>query len=313
VVRLVSVPDSGKLWQAQFDIASRDLFYGPGGKQEEPHGTFTFVKEDLNGTNPKIVVKDGQQVIWGVKMGDEARPETVAARILWAVGYFADKDYFASLIHVRGLPLRLHRGKQFVGPDGSLRNVRLKRYSQDDERLAGNWEWGKNPFTGTRELNGLRAMMALINNWDVTDENTAIHERTHPAGVVERYYLIGDLGSSFGSPKLTWPMRKARGNLEVYRRSKFIEKAMPNYVDFQAPAGASLFFLGTPREYFNKRRTRWIGRHIPRTDVRWIGQILAELKADQIRDAFRAAGYTAPEVESFASTVENRIRALNEL
>src|SRR5262245_12362723 len=53
------------LWQEPADIASRDLYYGPGGKQHAPRGTtFTFAKEDLNGSNPKFTVHDEAGVKW---------------------------------------------------------------------------------------------------------------------------------------------------------------------------------------------------------------------------------------------------------
>jgi len=58
---------------------------------------------------------------------------------------------------------------------------------------------------------------------------------------------------------------------------------------------------------------RWIGRNIPRDDVRWIAQILAQLSPEQIRDAFRAGGYTPDEVEGFSKVVEGRIAQLNKL
>ncbi len=32
------------------------------------------------------------------------------------------------------------------------------------------------PFEDTREWNGLRVMMALMNNWDLKDENNAIYD-----------------------------------------------------------------------------------------------------------------------------------------
>ena len=51
-------------------------------------------------------------------------------------------------------------------------------------------------FTGTRELNGLRVMMALINNWDLKDENNAIY-REKP--VRDQIYEVSDLGASFGT------------------------------------------------------------------------------------------------------------------
>jgi hypothetical protein len=42
------------LWRDPGDVASRNFFYGPGGKAHEPRGTFTSDKEGLNGTNPKF-------------------------------------------------------------------------------------------------------------------------------------------------------------------------------------------------------------------------------------------------------------------
>src|SRR5215467_11589787 len=64
------------LWRQPTNIGSRDLFYGPGGEADAPHTVFTFVEEDLHGTQPKFEVKDENGVKWKVKMGLEARPET---------------------------------------------------------------------------------------------------------------------------------------------------------------------------------------------------------------------------------------------
>src|SRR5579864_6106369 len=161
------------LWREPIDIATRNLFYGPGGKEHEPHGPFTFVDEDLEGSNPKFNVRDAGDGKWKVKMGAEARPETVASRLVWAVGYFANEDYFVQDLPVAEMP-KLHRGQKEVDPDGTVHDVRLKRHSKGEEKI-GEWQWANNPFSGTRELNGLRVMMALINNWDLKDENNAIY------------------------------------------------------------------------------------------------------------------------------------------
>src|SRR5215469_5118273 len=77
------------LWRRPNDIASRNLFYGPGGEEDAPHSTLTFVKEDLSGTSPKFDVRDENGVKWKVKLGAEARPEVVATRFVWAMGYSA--------------------------------------------------------------------------------------------------------------------------------------------------------------------------------------------------------------------------------
>ena len=46
------------VWQDPGNIASRDLYYGPGGEKHQPVGPFTFEKEDLDGSNPKFVAHD---------------------------------------------------------------------------------------------------------------------------------------------------------------------------------------------------------------------------------------------------------------
>src|SRR5215469_15144797 len=146
------------LWRQPDDIASRNLFYGPGGEEDAPHSAFTFVKEDLSGTSPKFDVRDENGVKWRVKLGVEARPEVVATRLVWAVGYSANEDYFLPELRVLGLPANLHRGRNFIGPGGLVRNVRLKR-DVEGEKKIGDWRWRQNPFAGTRELSGLRVMM----------------------------------------------------------------------------------------------------------------------------------------------------------
>ena len=293
-------------WSQPEDIGSRDLFYGPGGPGHQPQGPYTFVKEDLDGSNPKFVVRDRAGVKWKVKLGVEARPETAATRLLWAVGYYANEDYFLPELNVESMPARLHRGQKLVEPDGSMRNVRLKR---EDEKKAGNWEWRQDPFSGTREWNGLRVMMAVINNWDLKDSNNAVYQDSGSGSI----YMISDLGASFGTDEAAWPLRKAKGNLESYSRSKFIRREDANTVDFYLPGRPRFVWLVRPGEYVRRLHLRWIGRNIPRADARWIGDLLSHLSDRQIHDAFRSAGYSAQEIDGFSKIIERRIAMLNEL
>jgi len=103
----IDVSHNAVLWSAPDDIKSRNLYYGPGGEQDEPHTVYTFEVEDMKGTNPKFVVHDENGVKWKVKMGYEARPETVASRLVWAVGYNTNEDYFLPEMHVEGMPAHL--------------------------------------------------------------------------------------------------------------------------------------------------------------------------------------------------------------
>ncbi len=300
--------ENGRLvfWQDPGDIASRDLFNGPGGEEHQPHGPYTFEKEDLDGSNPKFVVRDRDGVKWKVKLGVEARPETVATRIVWAVGYSANEDYFLPDLRVENMPVHLHRGQKLIAADGSMHNVRLKR---EDEKKLGDWQWREDPFTGTREWNGLRVMMAVLNNWDLKDENNSVYRN----GDSERVYMVSDLGASFGTTAASLPLSKAKGNLESYSHSKFIRRSRAATVDFYVPGSPTLLYVFYPWEYFRRLSMRWIGKDIPRADAHWIGELLSHLSARQIQEAFRAAGYSQQDGEAFTNVVQRRITMLSEL
>ena len=302
------------LWQAPNNIRSRDLFNGPGGKDHTPASTYTFIKEDLNGSHPKFDVRDPNDVKWKVKLGSEARPEVAANRLVWAVGYLANEDYFLPEIQVENLPAHLHRGQNLISPGGSVRNVRLKRVLEGEKKV-GIWPWRANPFVGGRELNGLRAMMALLNNWDSKDMNNSIYEVNRPkvAEGPEEIYMVSDLGASFGPTRLTWPGPTPGGSLKAYAHSRFISQVTPEYVDFDVPRRPAMIILFNLPEFLSRLPLRSIAKEIPRSHARWIGHVLAQLSPNQVRDAFRAAGYTPDEVDGLAKVVEKRISELNGL
>lgn len=294
------------IWHDPGDMQTLDLLYGAGGKEHapDPNGTFTFDKEDMNGSSPKFEMKDSSGVRWKVKTGEEPQAETAATRLLWAAGYFVDEDYYLPELKVEGLTT-LSRGKGVVLPGGIVRNVRLKRKDKDNKKI-GEWDWGKNPFVGTREFNGLRVMMALLNNWDLKNNNNAIYVTDG-----ERHYEASDVGASFG--KTGNSITRSKSDVKGYDKSKFIEKTTPAEVDFVLHSRPFILTAFDMPNYVERTRMEKIVRHIPREDAKWIGQILSRLSEEQIRDAFRAGGYTAEEVEGFAKEVQKRIAELNAL
>lgn len=157
------------IWRDPGRMASLNLIYGAGGKAHapDPKGVFTFLTEDTDATSPKFEIADRHGVQWKVKRGQEPQSETAAARLLWAAGYFVDEDYYLPELTVIGMPT-LQRGSEFVSAGGLVRGARLERKLRDVKKL-GTWDWFDNPFTDTRELNGLRIMMALLNNWDLKE------------------------------------------------------------------------------------------------------------------------------------------------
>ena len=212
------------LWTDRGDVRNLDLIGGAGGKEHQPAGKFTFVEEDMGGTAPKFIVRDEQGVKWKAKLGEEVKSETAATRLVWAAGYFTDEDYYLPELRVENMS-KLKRGSQFVSEDGTVHGVRLERYLKG-EKKKGNWSWFKNPFTGTKELNGLRIMMALINNWDLKEVNNAIYQ---VKGESPRY-VVSDLGATFGDTGS--PLTRSKSNPEDYSKSEFIQKVTPDHVDF---------------------------------------------------------------------------------
>ena len=298
-------PESPVLWTDRGDIRTLDLIGGAGGKEHQPAGKFTFVKEDMNGSSPKFIVLDDQGVRWKAKLGQEVKSETAATRLVWAAGYFTDEDYYLPELHVDNMP-KLKRGSQFVSPDGTVTGVRMERYLKGQKK-DGNWSWFKNPFTGTKEMNGLRIMMALINNWDLKEINNSIYQEK---GGPPRY-VVTDLGASFGETGSA--ITRSKSNPEDYYKSEFIQKVTADHVDFHL-SSRPFFLTAIDVPNYNKRtHMQDVVKNIPLADAMWLGKLLAPLSDDQLRDCFRAAGYNDKDVEENATVVKQRIMDLNRL
>ena len=268
------------------DAATLDLLNGPGGKEHQPGTNFKFIEEAKSGTAPKFDVEDENGTKWKVKLGPEVKSETAATRLVWAAGYFADEDHYRPQIRVQGMK-RLSRGQQYVSDGGLVREVRLER--QGGGKKLKNWSWSQNIFAGTREFNGLRVMMALINNWDLKEINNGIFDVNG-----EPRYEVTDLGATLGRTGNRFG--RSKGVMKDYAESKFIQKVTPESVDF-------VFHT----------KIESVGKNIPIADARWIGNRLGQFSAEQIGDCFRAAGFSPAEVEGYTRVVIERIDALKRL
>ena len=269
------------LWRQPNDIRTRDLFVGPGGIQHAPKGPLMFYKENHHGTQPKFYVHDSNNVRWGVKLGPEARAEVTATHLLWALGYCADEEYFVTEMPLAGVPdYDLDRA---VPTNGKISHARMKRDIPHRHRI-GYWQWENNPFTGTRELNGLKVIMELMNNTDFKQNHLVIYDM----GGKEQHYMVKDLGASFGRAGGGYFSRN-KGVLSDYLRYDLIRNADHDYVDF------------------------WYFKHIPRAHAKWAGQLAGQLSDKQISDAFRAGGFKPEEVDAFTRKLQEKINELKRL
>ena len=295
---------TGALWREPINIASRDLFYGAGGAARKPGKNFTFLGEDKGGSNPKFEIEDENGAKWKVKLGPEAQSETAATRLVWAAGYFTDEDYYLPEIRINGLK-KLHRGQSYVLADGRITGARLERIMENTQ--SSSWSWFDNPFVHSKEFNGLKVLMAMINNWDLKADN---NKMVMQDGGQARY-LVSDLGATFG--KTGDHLVRTRNNIPDFLASKFIKKVDDEEVDFVLHSRPHPILIFNLPYYIQRTRMEGIVHHIPRTDARWIGSILAKLSDKQLDDAFRSAGYNAQETRLLAGKIKARIVELNNL
>ena len=292
------------VWHDRGDPAAFNLLTGPAGRDGEPGTDFRFIRESLNGTSPKFEVEDENGVTWKAKLGEEVHGETAAARLLWAAGYIVDEDYYRPEIHVRGMKT-LSRGQQFVSADGVVTGVRLERDVPNAESTT--WSWYDNPLAGTREFNGLRVMMALINNWDLK----AVNNTDAATAAGDRLYSITDLGSSFG--RTGDSLRRSKGVATEYAESRFIDTVTPTHVDFVLHSRPFFPSVVNIPNYRFRTRMETIVKAVPLADAHWIANRLSQLSAVQIGDCFRAGGFAAADVAIYTQAVMRRIAALRDL
>jgi len=294
------------IWQDRGAAGALDLVSGSGGKGHEPGSSLRFIQESRDGTSPKFEVEDEQGTRWTVTLGEEAKSETAATRLLWAAGYLVDEDYYRLQIYVAGLP-RLTRGQQFVSANGAVNGARLERVPDAGRGASSTWSWYDNPFTATREFNGLRVMMALVDNGDLKEVNNAVSD---PASGVAMY-RISDLGATFGR---TGNARdRTKGVVNDYADTQFVKQVTSTHVDFGLRSRPFFLSAFNPTESRFRTRMQGVVEQIPIADARWIGARLSQLSAEQIADCFRVGGFPPEDVEAYTRVVLRRIAALTAL
>ena len=293
IARSVVASTEKVLWRDPGPIAAKDLYWGRGSADRAPKPPFTFVRENLSGTKPKVDVTDAAGTTWSVKFElpkpgvNEVHAEVAATRIAWALGYFADENYFVPSGRIDGVQ-NLTRAAAMVGADGSFSEARFERKEKGLES-RGEWHVEDNPFKGTRELAGLHALLMLLSSWDSMPYNTAIVRVALPGGGDEDRYVLTDLGATFGRMRGGAGKEPNRWVLDEYRNARLLAGVTMDKLSFRTP------LLGKDP------------LTIPLAHARWFAAMATQLSDEQIRKAFEAAGASAAEVEGFSAAVRSRI------
>jgi hypothetical protein len=286
-------PPLRELWQEPTDLKNRDLFYGAGGRDlaPNPRGRYEYESEDTRGASRGYEVRDDRNTTWDVKLGEEAQPEVVVSRLLWAIGYHQPVVYYVPPgWTVSDAPAWLDAA---AGPQKGAR-FRLEAPNWDN---VGEWSWYENPFVGTRAFKGLVVANLMLANWDYKASNNRVYDVAPPVGDASRLFVVQDLGASLGMerPNLLHKirlraLRGTKNRVEDFERTGFILDVRGERVEFD--------YRGMDPGLFE---------NIARTDVRWVCRLFARLGDRQLDDAFRAAGYPKEVRERYIRKIQEKV------
>ena len=277
-------PPGASMWVEPTDLASRDLYYGPWGKElaPDPNDTYKLVELKHSGVNLGMTVKDSKGREWSVKqpypggLDSEAPVEVAVSRLLSGIGYRQPPVYF--------LPA-------FTLKDDFGRKVtvggRFRPKLQELKEVSA-WDWASNPFVGTKEYQGLIVALMMFNSTDLKNSNNSLYER-RDGDYVEQWYVARDVGSALGD----WQRMAPRKNhIESFEQMPFILGVNNGYVEFA--------YRGW---YQNLVRDR-----IKPEDVAWISNLLGRLSEKQMQDAFRAAYFEPETANRFIAKLREKIQ-----
>lgn len=297
---LEAQPSNRLLWHNPGDVSKADLGGAVGTGIPPPKPPFTYIKEDMSGSWPKVLVKDASGRKWDVKFGFEVKPECFTWRIPVAVGYYVEPSYFVASGEIKGMqPMK--RQTNSVQPDGHFKDARFQvRDPNFKYQDKATWKWSRNPFAGTKQLKGLEILVMLASNWDNKDgsagagnSNTGIFERV-VNGRREWLYSFTDWGSGMGF----WGDKRGQSNWVCQDYAK-------QTADFVEGVNNGRVGFGYDGHHNDDFKT-----NIRPADVAWLMKYLGQITDDQLRAALRASGATREEETCFAKAVRERIEQL---
>ena len=273
-----------KVWRPT-DIASMDLKAGPPGPGAyAPRATVTcdYVAKELSGASPKFLCRlpDGDElkVKYGANNG-EVYGEVAASRLLWALGFGADRMYAVRVI-CRGCPHRIggilrDNGDHIVDPAAVERKL--------GRELAAEWKWDELEQTdetvggATRaERDALKLLAVLLQHSDSKASNQRIvcmdkaADEKQPCA--EPLMMINDLGITFGHPNAFNLQPGAAVNLQQWA-------PLPIWKDREKCVGnLSGSWTGTLKNPVISEQGR-----------AFLADLLTQLSDEQLRDMFEAA------------------------
>jgi hypothetical protein len=273
------------------DIAAKNLLIGPDGDGAFAPGetvSCDYVEKKLDGNTPKFDCRVAPDDELKVKIGQsngEVFAEVAATRLLWALGFGADRMYPVKVV-CRGCPaslggIRKADGTQLFDPA----TVERKFKGHEVTKPIEGWAWTE--LASIREEAGgaprqqrdaLILLAAFLQHTDNKPQQQrlvcldATAKKSGAAGCAQPFMLINDLGMTFG--RANWFNTNAPGSMNLDAWSK-----VPVWKDpVKCVANLSRSYSGT----LDNPQVTEAGRA-------FLAGLLSQLTDAQLHDLFTAA------------------------
>ena len=314
----MSVISRSQVWRPT-DVSAMNLKAGPDGE-----GAFSFhatvpcdyVNKKLGGNSPKFVCAVGQDDQVKVKFGrsnGEVYGEVLATRLLWALGFGADRMYPVNVI-CRGCPPGLG-GNAGQGHESQFDPAVIERHMPGTEwpshgKQGWSWkelEWVSSVAGGAprAQVDAFKLLAVFIQHTDSkTEQQSIVCLNPQPSGSPELcdrpFLMISDLGMTFGRANHTNADNTGSVNIVEWRRTPVWKKASG------CIGNLSRSITGTLEDPVISEEGR-----------RFLADLLVQLSDRQIRDLFEVARVelrtrTPGEAASGIATIDEWIDAFNE-
>jgi hypothetical protein len=273
--------EMAQFWVEPADLRERDFFLGPWGAEHAPDPAAAYVFKEkkkqgmFGGFSPGYTVRGPGGIEWSAKQGPEAQAEVTASRLVWGLGFHQPPVYFLEKWTLSG-----------GANPGEQTRARFRPEIKELHKV-GEWGWQSNPFRATTAHRGLIVMMVMLNNSDLKSAQNVIYDLKRPREGAQRWYVVRDLGHSFGE---TGKFRADRNDVVEFETEVFTKGVVDGRVKFN-----------------------WSGFHgelladITPADVHWTCERLARLDDRQWQDAFRAGGYEPMLAERYIRRFKQKI------
>jgi hypothetical protein len=305
-----------QVWKAT-NVSSMDLVAGPQDKGAFARGqtvTCEFKEKEVNGRSPKFTCElsgdDQVKVKYGKENG-EVYGEVAATRLLWALGFGADRMYPVRVV-CRKCPPNPAAGTKNKQPEVTFDPAAIERDMEGEAlETADNSGWAWTDLDLVEETAGgaprahrdaLKLLAALIQHTDSKAEQQRLicapGEKAVKDGepCAHPFMMISDLGLTFGHANLFNRNLVGSVNLEQWSRARVWSDPKQCVTDLPRSQSGT---LASPR--------------ISEAGRKFLADLLAQLSDKQLHDLFDVARFgerAGPSIRP--ATVDDWVAAFKE-